>query len=621
MKNYLFFYLALALVISCGKENVNSSAEKHDIHIESLPFSQLNLKDLSDFKPVTKNWSIVSDAYVDRSKKKTISGTQGTGVLLNIPKGEMKKNIFTKLEHGDILLEAEVMMPVGSNSGIYLQGRYEIQLLDSWKVKKPKYSDIGGIYQRWDKSRKKGKQGYQGHSPKLNAAKAPGLWQKLKINFSAPKFNKAGKKVADAKFNEVWLNGVLIHENVKVTGPTRAAAYNDEKALGPIMIQGDHGPVALRNLKYKLFQNGKIKFNNVKLQEFNKIYLDSIPDLRMVKSSGKKDIKSFSLKTIKSRSYKKTALFTGNLIVPTTGEYLLNFEANIGGVGTFYFNNKKITSNLVTLTAGENIPFSLAICKSKPAIEEFHLTIEGPGFQKQNLDPTDKLKRKKPRRARGMSISAKKEVQTQRSCMRHKGNIKTHCISVGTPENIHYTFDANKGSLLLAWDGDTFFDASEMWLARGQEQFGTPSDFKLSLYGELEFAPLKNVDDTWPVQEEENDTNKFVGYEFKSNGYPEFTNNIYGSIVKNEFTPSTTDRKLTRTVNVNGSNEIFHKIAEGSQIKQLPDGSYIINDDSYFISFSEKNALKPFVRKNNGKEELLVKIPSGSQSLIYSIIW
>ena len=43
-------------------------------------------------------------------------------------------------------------------------------------------------------------------------------------------------------------NGVVVHENVELTGPTRASTYNDEKPTGPLMLQGDHGPVAFRNL-------------------------------------------------------------------------------------------------------------------------------------------------------------------------------------------------------------------------------------------------------------------------------------------------------------------------------------------------------------------------------------
>src|SRR5690606_20858767 len=139
------------------------------------------------------------------------------------PEKGKNQHLFTAFEHGDIEIELDVMMPVHSNSGLYFQGRYEIQLFDSWAVYKPQHSDMGGIYHRWDNSR--AEKGYEGHPPAINAAKAPGLWQHFKIIFHAPRFNAAGQKVNNAIFKEVWLNGVLIHENQEVTGPTRSSAF------------------------------------------------------------------------------------------------------------------------------------------------------------------------------------------------------------------------------------------------------------------------------------------------------------------------------------------------------------------------------------------------------------
>ena len=54
-----------------------------------------------------------------------------------------------------------------------------------------------------------------------------------------------------AKFIKVALNGKVLHENVEATGPTRSSRFNDEKPTGPLQIQGDHGPVALRNITIK----------------------------------------------------------------------------------------------------------------------------------------------------------------------------------------------------------------------------------------------------------------------------------------------------------------------------------------------------------------------------------
>jgi hypothetical protein len=138
------------------------------------------------------------------------------------------------------------MVPRGSNSGVYFMGRYEIQILDSWGKKQPTFSDCGGIYQRWDDKRTP--KGYEGRPPRVNASLPPGQWQTFDVIFRAPRFDKTGKKIANARFVKVIHNGILVHRNAEVTGPTRAGTYRDEKPRGPLMLQGDHGPVAYRNI-------------------------------------------------------------------------------------------------------------------------------------------------------------------------------------------------------------------------------------------------------------------------------------------------------------------------------------------------------------------------------------
>ncbi len=191
------------------------------------------------------NWFTASEVAKSGKDEKLLSATAGKGIIVNGPSGRTL-NLLTKLEHGDLEAHIEFMIPKGSNSGIYFMGRYEIQILDSYGVEHPKYGDCGGIYQRWADNK-----GFEGHAPKVNASKAPGEWQTFDVVFKAPRFNEDGKKTANAKFVKVVHNGKPIHENVEVTGPTRAATYDDEKATGPIMLQADHGPVAFRNFRIR----------------------------------------------------------------------------------------------------------------------------------------------------------------------------------------------------------------------------------------------------------------------------------------------------------------------------------------------------------------------------------
>ncbi len=215
-------------------------------------FTQVPLNDMSAFKPAAKNWNVAGDVLYDRTgNAKGNKISSGKGILVNQPTDKEKDNLFTGFEHGDVELDLEFMMAKGSNSGIYLQGRYELQLLDSWGVQHPRAGDCGGIYERWDDSKPEGQKGYEGYAPRINVSRAPGLWQHFNIIFQAPRFDAGGKKIQNARFVRVLHNGVLIHENVELTGPTRGPAFPDEKATGPIVIQGDHGPVAFRNIRYR----------------------------------------------------------------------------------------------------------------------------------------------------------------------------------------------------------------------------------------------------------------------------------------------------------------------------------------------------------------------------------
>lgn len=206
---------------------------------------QLTGDDLSAWRENTGQWAVIGDATLAPGNEKMLATEPGAGAIFNGPSGKTV-NLFTRKEFGDVRAHVEFMVSKDSNSGVYFMGRYEVQVFDSWQ-KPSEYPGIecGGIYERWDENRNRG---FEGHSPRINASKAPGQWQAFDVVFRAPRFDKAGRKVANARFESIRHNGVLVHSDIELTGPTRAAAYEDEKPLGPLMLQGDHGPVAYRNL-------------------------------------------------------------------------------------------------------------------------------------------------------------------------------------------------------------------------------------------------------------------------------------------------------------------------------------------------------------------------------------
>lgn len=242
--------------------------KKRAIHVliilvcTSSVFSQIKLNSLADFAEPHGDWFEAESVNLDADNIKQFVAKVGKGCFVNGSTGRTK-HFETKEEFGDIELHIEFMVPKGSNSGIYFQNRYEIQIFDSWGVKDAVHSDCGGIYQRWDENKPKGEKGYQGVAPMVNACKAPGEWQTYDIIFRAPRFDKNGVKIKNAMFEKVVLNGIVIHKNREVSGATREGIDDAENTVGPLRIQGDHGRVALRNIRIR-------KLDAIKVSRYNK---------------------------------------------------------------------------------------------------------------------------------------------------------------------------------------------------------------------------------------------------------------------------------------------------------------------------------------------------------------
>jgi hypothetical protein len=202
--------------------------------------SPFNGKDLTGWRMKNEKesrWQ-VGVASLDKDPKKItihVLKEKPGGDLVNLTTGG-GSDIYTVDRYGDCIIELEFMVPQGSNSGIYLMGEYEIQVLDSYGKPDNQLTqgDLGAIY--------------SAAAPKQNVAKKPGEWQKFIIDFQAPKFDR-DKKTANAKFVKVILNDTVLHENVEIKAPTPGGLTGKEAATGPLMFQGDHGPVAYRNIK------------------------------------------------------------------------------------------------------------------------------------------------------------------------------------------------------------------------------------------------------------------------------------------------------------------------------------------------------------------------------------
>jgi hypothetical protein len=194
-----------------------------------------------------RGWSVGAEAALDADNGRRLRGSSGAGVLIS--RGD--SNLLSRDEFQDVELKLDFLIPRGSNSGVKLNGLYEIQIRDSHAAEKPTADDCGGVYPRASLGPP-----YryldEGVPPRVNAAKPAGEWQTLEIAFVSPQYDAGGKKTANACFLRVVLNGETIHEDVDLKWPT-GAAWNQspEVPRGPLLLQGDHGPVAFRNISVR----------------------------------------------------------------------------------------------------------------------------------------------------------------------------------------------------------------------------------------------------------------------------------------------------------------------------------------------------------------------------------
>lgn len=191
---------------------------------------------------VTDVSNVLSPAEAKEGFKLLFNGRDLTGWKLRRPDGKaswsaqngMLCNVLGKDEHGtdlvseekfrDFVVRFEYQVPPGSNSGFYLRGRHEVQVFDDFKSGKASLGGNGAIYNV--------------KAPTLFASRRPGQWQQAEVKI-------VGQKIS------VVLNGVTIHEDVECAKGTGSHLDDNVNDPGPILLQGDHGAVAFKNIRIK----------------------------------------------------------------------------------------------------------------------------------------------------------------------------------------------------------------------------------------------------------------------------------------------------------------------------------------------------------------------------------
>jgi hypothetical protein len=434
---------------------------------------------------------------------------------------------------------------------------------------------------------------------------------------------------------EVYHNGVLVQKNIEVTGPTRAAAYTDEKPLGPLMVQGDHGAVALRNIRYKAYSPALPALTELKLRAYDGRF-DALPDFSTLRPSVEMDLEALAHQAPASREG-YAGQITGTLQVPAAGTYLLNLnlawipqEINpaFPNGGELYIGGRKVLSldgkggseaaSLVPLAAGSH-PVELRYFKTNTSRNNaMSLTVEGPGVAATTFS-SPPLRTFTPVGA--IMVQADRKPVLQRGFVNHQGRKRTHVLSVGEPDKANYAVDLSTGMFLQVWRGN-FLETTPMWAGRGETQLAVPQGSVLAFPARPALTFLADAGAAWP---DSNAAYSYQGYDISPAGRPIFKYLLGAASVRESFEPAEGGRKLAHSLTVTPGSEtqtIWCLVAEGKDITRLPNGLYAVNDKQYFIELAGKE--KPLIRTTNrNTQELLLPVRAKDKvtTVKYALVW
>ena len=601
---------SLALLLNCL---IFSAGLLHAQQVQPR-LTTLSLSSLDGFVDPPSNWKIMGEVnatFWDTA----LSTSPGSQILFNDYNRTIQyastTHLFTKMEHGDVVLELDFMIPKGSNSGIYLQSRYEIQIADSWGVQLPKHSDVGGIYERWDNGK-----GFEGKAPMKNAGFAPGLWNHLEISFQAPRFDATGKKTAHAKFVYVKLNGVVLHENILVSGPTRAAAFEHEVAHAPLMIQGDHGQIAIRNIRYAPQEELNVSLNNIQYAYYEQP-LKGPAEAQQYKPAAQGPATAIDARLAAARD-KYFLSFNGTLTVPANDTY--TFTLRHSGDASLVIDGKAVIGPTWNHLGGYPITGSSTLSKGTHPLQLWvskdlnwsssgiALAIEKPNSKAVTLNSPASI----PERVPDPLIQVKAERQTElvRSFLYHHGKKLTHVMSVGHPSNIHYSYDLLQGGLLQVWKGD-FLNTTDMWYERGEPQTASSMGATIVLKGNCPIYDKTATKDSVPAY-------TYKGYTLDKTGAPTFRYTYHEMEIQDLIRPLENSRGLSRTLMVNKAqnDQATIRLAQANSIVHIKNDVYSVDNGKYFIQVAE--GTKPTIEAY--RDQYVMILPA-AEKMEYRIIW
>lgn len=620
-------FIFLLLIIACQRLDSDFSSSQD---IKFLPMQKIELETLESFKSNGINWFIVGNVHSDYQSEGSMKVDDGSGILVNIPSTDQREDIYTKFEHGDIELKIDFLIPKSSESSIFFQGRYELQINDSWKVKNPTVTDVGGIFEPEYGTISDTISDYQGHAPEVNAGMAPGLWQTFHILFRAPRFDENGNKLENARFEWVDLNGRRIHEDLEVSGLTRAAAFEEEAKRGPLMIQGDHGPVAFKNFQYKKYDHDNyLKLGALQYQVYDYDGHRTPVDFDRLAVIDSGVTPDFNVSELSPKEQNFAIIFTGEVEVPFTGDYFFQWEINEGG--HLSINGERVLenwgdgssgqiSNIIRLEKGTH-PLELSYYQTRGR-SNVSINYEGPGIETRPLGSFVPAPHEPSREPLEVKVGSE-FPELIGSFVTYDGEKRPHILSVGHPEGIHYSYDLNRASVLTFWRGP-FADVLLMWQVRGH-QLLFPMNAAIKESAGIPIAQLKS-DDFFENQKLRNELS-VTEYQLNEYGRPVFISTYNGITLRDHIRPTDETAGFLRTLHYRldekrNRNGKVARIAQSTDIELLSNGLYRI-DGRYYLDIIKNGGEAPVIYERDGLEVLYVPIlRNGNESEVqYQLIW
>jgi hypothetical protein len=409
------------------------------------------------------------------------------------------------------------------------------------------------------------------------------------------------------------------------------------------MIQGDHGPVAVRNIQYKSY-TGVAALTDLRYKAYtgdamDSAWIDTHQPVREGMATG--------ISTDPARATNKFAVaYDGSLTVPTAGRY--RFIMNLDWVGAepamqgpavagarLSLDGKPVLVHNgtarramadVDLTAGKHA-FALRFYKNRQYGNErdISLWIEGPGVRRQALhDETLLTTAGNP--VSPIVLQAEREPVLLRSFEWHRHSKRTTVMSVADPTGVHYSYDLAQGAPIFVWRGP-FLETTQMWNDRGEDQIARPVGSTVDLSGTPTVAFLGDANAAWPDSLPDEREFTRLGFLLDKAGRPTIRSRVHGVTVEDALRPDSSGPSLHRELRLHApatasTDGMYVLLAQGKTIARQSDGSYAVDDRSYLVTLPS-GAAQPVLREQNGRAELLlpVRFDRGEAAVAYSIVW